>query len=374
MSLGAETGAGVSAGRPQYPKIELHVHLEATLRPATLLRLAGRNGVRLPADTVEGLQEVLHFTDFHHFIQAWIATTPVLCRYDDFCGAVVDYAAQVAPLGCVYMEAIFSPAEPVRRGAQWREVFEGYCDGAIEARERHGVEVRLTPEITRDFPPAEGEEVARWAVRYRDRGIVGLGLGGSEDRFPPEPFAPAFAVARAGGLGSVPHAGEVSGPASVRGALDALHADRLRHGVRAVEDAGLLRELADRRICCDVTPIGNVRTGVVPSLAQHPLPRMAAAGVPCSISTDDPALMDTNLEQDCAAAENLGVRPRDFYFAAVEGALCDEATRARLRIIGESFDWESAGVGPGNAVRESGLGPGGGAGNAGRGSGQVAGA
>jgi aminodeoxyfutalosine deaminase len=337
-----------------YPKIELHVHLEATLRPATLLRLAGRNGVRLPADTEEELREVLRFTDFQHFIEAWIATTPVLCRYDDFRSAVVDYAEQVAPMGCVYLEGIFSPAEPVRRGTGWQEVFEGYCDGAAEARERHGVEVRLTPEATRNFQPQEGEEVARWAVRYRDRGVVGLGLGGSEDCFPPEPFAPAFAVARAGGLGSVPHAGEVAGPASVRGALEALHADRLRHGVRAVEDPGLLRELADRRICCDVTPIGNVRTGIVPSLAAHPLPRLVAAGVPCSISTDDPALMDTSLEQDCAAAESLGLRPRDFYFAAVAGALCDEATRARLCAIGESFDWDGAGLRPGSAGRRSG--------------------
>ena len=139
--------------------------------------------------------------------------------------------------------------------------------------------MRLTPEITRNFPLEEGEECARWAVCYRDRGVVGLGLGGSEDAFPPEPFAPAFTIARAGGLGSVPHAGELAGPASVRGALEALHADRLRHGVRAAEDAGLLRELAARRVCCDVTPTSNVRMGVVPSLGEHPLPRMAWAGV-----------------------------------------------------------------------------------------------
>jgi aminodeoxyfutalosine deaminase len=341
----AQVGA-VRASAPDsrpYPKIELHVHLEGTLRAAMMLRLAGRNGVSLPADTVEGLREVLRFIDFPHFIQAWIATSQVLRRYDDFRQVVVDYAAQVAPMGCVYIEGIFSPAEPVRRGVAWQQVFEGYCDGATEARERHGVEVRLTPEVTRNFPVEEGEEVARWAVRYCDRGVVGLGLGGSEDLFPPEPFAPAFAIARAGGLGSAPHAGELAGPASVRGALEALRADRLRHGVRAAEDAGLLRELAERRICCDVTPIGNLRMGVVASLAEHPLARLAAAGVPCSVSTDDPALMDTSLEQDCAAAESLGLRPRDFYFSAVAGALCDEATRARLQAIGEAFDWESSG-------------------------------
>jgi aminodeoxyfutalosine deaminase len=98
-----------------------------------------------------------------------------------------------------------------------------------------------------------------------------------------------------------------------------------------------------------VTPIGNVRMGVVASPPEHPLVRLAAAGVPCSISTDDPALMDTSLEQDCAAAERLGLRPRDFYFAAVAGALCDEATRARLQAIGEAFDWTADGPAQGLA-------------------------
>jgi aminodeoxyfutalosine deaminase len=316
--------------------------LEATTQPATQLRMARRNRVPAPARTVRGIRASRHFSDFDQFIRAWIANSRVLCRYADFREVVLDYAAQVAAMGCVYLEGIFSPSEPVRRGATWQEVFEGYCDGAAEARECHGVEVRLTPEVTRDFPVEVGRIVAHWAVRYRERGVVGLGLGGSEDRFPPEPFAEVFAEARAGGLGSVPHAGELAGPASVRGALEALHADRLRHGIRAVEDPALLKELADRRICCDVTPIGNVRMGVVASLAEHPLPRLAAAGVPCSIGTDDPVLMETTLEQDCAAAESLGLRPRAFYFDAVDGALCDQATRARLRQIGESFDWEGA--------------------------------
>ena len=119
----------------------------------------------------------------------------------DFHQVVVDYAAEAAAQGCVYVEALFSPSEPVARGTPWQEVFEGYCDGADEARERHGVDVRFTPDITRDFPPEVDERLAAWAVRFRDRGVVGISLGGSEDRFPPAPFARAFAVAREGGLG-----------------------------------------------------------------------------------------------------------------------------------------------------------------------------
>jgi len=324
------------------PKIELHVHLEATLEPETMLALARRNGESLPADTVEGLREFCRFETFPHFVDVWIATTNILRRAEDFRQVVVDYARRVAAVGCVYIEGIFSPAERVRRGVSWDEVFAGYCDGAAEAREACGVEVRLTPDITRDFPLDEAEQVVRAALRYRECGIVGVGLGGSEHTYPPEPFAPVFALARDGGLASVPHAGEAAGPESVRGALDALGADRIRHGVRAVEDPGLLRELAARGLVLDTTPVGNVRTGVVPSIAEHPLAALKAAGVRCSVSSDDPVLMGTSLEENVAAAAALGVPPRDQYFDALHGALCGPDVRARLRALGDAYDWSAS--------------------------------
>jgi aminodeoxyfutalosine deaminase len=169
--------------------------------------------------------------------------------------------------------------------------------------------------------------------------VVGVGLGGLEAEYPPELYARAFALARDGGLGSVPHAGEAAGPASVRGALAALAADRVRHGIRAIEDPGLVGELAGRGIVLDVCPISNLRTGVVPSLAEHPLPRLMAAGVACSVSTDDPAMFGTDLSADYTAAGRLGVSARDCYQAGLRGALCDQQTKDRLRRAGEAFDW-----------------------------------
>jgi aminodeoxyfutalosine deaminase len=166
-----------------------------------------------------------------------------------------------------------------------------------------------------------------------------------ENRFPPEPYERAFALAREEGLASVPHAGEVAGPSSVRGALDALQADRLRHGIRAAEDRGLLREIADRRVVLDVCPISNLRTGAVRSLENHPLPRLVAAGALCSVSTDDPAMFGTDLSTDYEAACSFGLDPRTFYDAGVEGALCDDRTKQKLRTVAESFDWTTVGVG-----------------------------
>jgi len=317
-----------------FPKIELHVHLEGTVRPDTLRSIAKRNDYTLPDD----LESQLEFRDFAHFLDAFVLTTGALQHYDDFRQIAVAYAAEAKEHGAVYLEAIFAPR--MLHGIDTDEVFAGYCDGAQEARELHGVEVRLTPDIPRVYTLEDALTTARYAVKYRDRGVVGIGLGGPEDGHPPERYAEAFALAREGGLASVPHAGEGAGAESVRGALETLHADRIRHGVRAVEDPGLVGELAGRGTVLDVCPISNLRLGIVQSLEEHPLPQLIAAGIRCSISTDDPAIFDTDLTRDYEAAATLGVTPRAAYEAGLAGALCDDETRRRLRQIGDSHDWE----------------------------------
>ena len=162
--------------------------------------------------------------------------------------------------------------------------------------------VALTPDIVRGYPLETAELTVRHSIAHAGRGIVGVGLGGSEGDYPAGLYARAFAQAKEGGLGSVPHAGEADGPDSVAAALDTLAADRIRHGIRAVEDPGLLRELADRGIVLDVCPTSNVRTGVVRSLAEHPLPELLAADVRCTVNTDDPAMFGSNLDTEFAAA------------------------------------------------------------------------
>ena len=324
-----------------FPKIELHVHLEGTVRPETLLEIAGRNDYALPADTVDGVAKLYDYRDFAHFIDVWILTTNALRTREDFRQVVVDYAEEAAGHGAVYLEGIFSPAERARRGVDWDEMYEGYCDGAREARELHGVEIRLTPDIFRGASREECKQVVDYSVRYRDRGVVAVGLGGLEADFPPEQYASVFERVKAEGLGSVPHAGEVAGPDSIRGALDALGADRIRHGIRAVDDPVLLEELREREIVLDVCPVSNARTGAVASLDRHPLGRLLEAGVRCSISTDDPAMFDTDLTREYEAAASLGADPQTSYEAGVAGALCDDGTRERLRRIGEEFAWRS---------------------------------
>src|SRR6185312_3196135 len=328
------------AASAPYPKIELHVHLEGAVSPELLFAAARRNGCTLPFDSVEALSDYMRFRDFDHFIEAWMATTTVLRTAEDYRELVLDYARRAQAHGAVYLEGIFSPTDRVALGVPQEVSFAGFCDGAQAAREQFGIEVRLTPDITRFAPLEVARETAELAVKYRDRGVVGLGLGGPEVGFPPEPYAEPFALARAGGVGSVPHAGETEGPRSIRGALDALGADRIRHGVRAVEDPGLVRELVDRGTVLDVCVLSNVRLSVVPSVAEHQLPQLLAAGIPCTVNTDDPTFFDCDLESEHAVARSLGADPRALFEAGIAGALCDAATKERLSAIGEAHDWQ----------------------------------
>src|SRR5262249_31625265 len=170
-----------SPGPAPEPKIELHVHLEGAVRPATLRANSKRNDYALPG----ALGSLYRFRNFSHFIEVWILTTNALRTAEDFRQVVADYADEAASHGAVYLEAIFSPAERVARGVDWDEIFSGYCDGAQEARELHGVEVRLTPDIFRGATAEQAEHVVRYSAKYRERGVVAVGLsrwGAAEGR------------------------------------------------------------------------------------------------------------------------------------------------------------------------------------------------
>jgi aminodeoxyfutalosine deaminase len=316
--------------------------LEGAVSPEALIAAAARNGWELPVDSPEALAEFMRFRDFDHFMKAWFATTPALSTERDYRELVVDYARRAAAQGAVYIEAIFSPTDKIAQGVSLDTCFEGFCDGIAQAREQVGIEMRLTPDITRGLCDLDtAKRTAEYAVRYRDRGIVGLGLGGPETGNPPDPYAEAFAIARDGGVGSVPHAGETAGPESIRGAIDALGANRIRHGVRAVDDPELLDELAERQIVCDVCVLSNIRLGVAPSVEQHPLPTMLAAGIPCTVNTDDPTFFSCDLDSEHEAARSLGADPRTAFEAGITGALCDQDTKSRLRTILTEHDWDA---------------------------------
>ena len=180
--------------------------------------------------------------------------------------------------GAVWIEpAVYLPHHNARIGPPV-ETLEIILGAAADAARANNIGVGIIVAADRTVDPADAVDQANIAVKYADRGVVGFGLANDETGHPPEPFAEAFAIARAAGLLSVPHAGELAGPASVKGALDALGANRLQHGVRAIEDPELVRRLADSPVCLDVCPTSNLMLAVVSDIASHPLPALLEAG------------------------------------------------------------------------------------------------
>jgi len=289
------------------PKVELHVHLEGSIRPETLLVLAGRNGVALPADSVEALREWYRFRDFAHFIEVYDAICRCIRTPADLERIAGEFLCGQAEQNVRYSEVIFTPHAHYPH-IPFREQLAALQRAGAWAREQWGVEMSLVPDIAREVRPIEhGLTVAGWAIEGKADGIVALGLGGPEVDNPPELFQVAFDRARAAGLASLPHAGEVDGPASIWGALRVLHADRIGHGVRCLEDAALVRHLRERQVPLDVSPSSNVCLGVVPSLAGHPLPRLLAEGLFVTINSDDPSIFNTTLTDEyLRIAETFG--------------------------------------------------------------------
>lgn len=322
----------------QYPKIELHVHLEGAIRPPTLFALAAKNGMKLPVDTLPELERFYEFTDFNHFIDVWTVTTDVVCDADDFRRVVVDYAREAASHGAVYLEGIISPGQYYVRGIEGRAFFEGFTDGIQQAREETGVEVRLTPDVDRNRPLDLSLQIVRDALPFRDRGVVGIGLGGRERSRPASAFTELFALARDGGLAAVPHAGEDDGARSVREAVELLGAARIRHGFRAIEDPDLVAELIERQIVLDVCPTSNLRTRVVPRWEDHPLPELIASGLALTINTDDPAMFGTDLTTEHELALGAGATPQALFRAGILGQQAGDGIGNWLRGI-EADTW-----------------------------------
>ncbi len=286
------------------PKAELHVHLEGSIQPTTLLELARRNHVDLPAATVEGIRDWFVYRDFDHFVEVYVAITRCLRTVEDYELVVYEFGAEMARQNVRYAEVTFSPSTHQWLGVPHATYFRGLTQGRERARADFGVEINWVFDIVRGDLDANGRARADYttgvAIDGKRDGVVALGLGGVEADNPPEPFAPWFDKARAAGLHSAPHAGEFAGPASVWGAVRALGAERIGHGVRAIEAPDLLAYLAEQRIPLEVNPTSNVCLGVYPSIADHPFPRLVEAGVIVTVNSDDPPMFNTSLSQEVA--------------------------------------------------------------------------
>jgi adenosine deaminase len=260
------------------------------MRRATLRELCERSQTEVPI--------VSSYGSFADFEDTYMAACDVLRSDEDLRRLVAEVVEDAAVDGAVWVEpAIYLPHHRRRIGSDERSI-EVILDELHQAAAACGIGAGLMVAADRTLDPYDAVEQARLAVAYRDQGVVSFGLANDEAAAPPEPFADAFKIARDGGLIPVPHAGEHRGPESVAGALDALGAERIEHGVRAIEDPELVKRLAGSGVCLDVCPTSNVMLSVFPSLEAHALPALLEAGVRCSINADDPLLFGPNLLEE----------------------------------------------------------------------------
>ncbi len=291
------------------PKIELHVHLEGSIRPETFLKLAKRHDIVLPADDLEGLRSWYQFTDFNHFIDVYLKIAASLKTPDDIELIAREFLEGQAHQNVRYSEVIYTPYNQfLANGIPFDEQIDALNRAQTWAEREHGVDCQFIMDISRETEPEQGMIVAGWGISAMERGVCGLGLGGPEIGNPPKKFKDAFDMAYEAGLPAMPHAGEIDGPESVRGALEWLHPYRIEHGVRSLEDPLLVETLREIQMPLDVCPTSNVCLKVFPSLEAHPLPEMIALGLNVTLNSDDPPLFNTTLTQEYLnAVEVMGL-------------------------------------------------------------------
>jgi adenosine deaminase len=314
----------------EFPKIELHLHIEGGAPPEFIRQLASEKGVSLEGVFAE--DGAYAFRDFGHFLQVYEAATSVLRTPEDYLRLTRAVLAESAGHGVIYTEMFLSPDFCGGRDlAAWREYLAAIGEGAAQAEREHGIIMRGIVTPIRHFGPDKAKETALCAAETAGDFITGFGIGGDERAGKPRDFAWAFDCAREAGLRLTAHAGEWEGPDSVRAALDDLRVERIGHGVRAIEDPGLVERLARDGVVLEVCPGSNVALGLYPRLEDHPIARLREAGVKVTVSTDDPPFFRTTMTQeydDLARAFGWGAEDfAEINRVAAQAAFCDEAIR-----------------------------------------------
>ncbi|MEQ4301888.1 adenosine deaminase [Plantactinospora sp. B6F1] len=288
------------------PKVELHVHHVGSALPRIVAELAARHEgrTRVPADP-EALAGYFEFRDFAHFVEIYLSVVDLIRDQSDVRLLTYEVARELARQQVRYAELTVTPYSHVHRGIPAPAFCEAIEDARRAAETELGVSLRWCFDIPGEAGLPAAEQTLRIALDERPDGLISFGLGGPEVGVPRPQFKPYFDQARAAGLRSVPHAGETTGPGTIWDALRELGAERIGHGISAVQDPALLEHLAQRRIPVEVCPTSNVRTRAVRAIEEHPLRRLVEAGLLVTVNSDDPPMFGTTLNDEYAIAARL---------------------------------------------------------------------
>lgn len=318
------------------PKLELHLHLEGAAPPAFIRSLADRKGINLGAIFDDAGNYT--YDGFAGFLKVYEQACTVLQTPRDFHDLTRAVLAQSASHNVIYTEIFASPdfcGDSDR--AAWNEYFAAITEAAEAARADSGIECRFVGTCIRHFGPEKAEKAALRCAESAGDWMVGFGMGGAEGYLRPADFSRAFAQAAEAGLLLTTHAGEFGGADSVSESLDHLGVRRIGHGVRAIEDAALIERLASERITLEVNPASNIALGGYGDWSEHPVERLRSAGVPVTVSTDDPPYFHTDMTREYdMLARVFGWGEADFSEVnenAVTAAFCDAGTKQKLHKI-----------------------------------------
>ncbi|MEU8106738.1 adenosine deaminase [Nonomuraea muscovyensis] len=304
------------------PKAHLHVHLESTVRPRTVRELGGPPEPEGP------------FRSFREFADHRARVRERLVAAEHFRRVALEFCEDEAAQGTRYAEVTFTAASHGERVGKLEMPLEAVLDGLAEGSARYGITCRVLLDHSRRRPVERLRRTLELALRYDE--VIGLGLAGDESH-PLAPFAEVLDAAGDAGLRLVHHAGETAGPASIREALTVGHAERLGHGIRVLDDAALVARVRELRIPLEVCPTSNVLLGLVPSLREHPLPRLRAAGLVVTVNTDG----ETALAEEYARLREVfgygDAELAELARASIEASFAPDEVKARLR--GEVDEW-----------------------------------
>jgi len=285
------------------PVAELHLHIEGTLEPELLVRLAARNGVALPTTDVQQLRTGYRFGNLQSFLDLYYANLQVLRAEQDFYDLAAAYLVRAAAAGVRRAEIFFDPQTHLGHGVPLEAVLGGLTGALDDASQEHGISADLILCFLRDQGADAARDTLRKALPFRDQ-FIGVGLDSAEVGYPPALFREVYQMAAAEGLRLVAHAGEEGGPGYIREAIDVLNVERVDHGVQSTQDPEVVARLRDRRVALTVCPLSNIALRVFGRLADHVLPQMLDAGLLACVNSDDPAYFGGYVDDNLAAVRD----------------------------------------------------------------------
>ncbi len=329
----------------ELPKVELHVHLEGAIPHGALFDLIQKYGGDPSIPNVAALADRFEYKDFAQFVEAWSWKNQFLREYEDFTRIAELTARDMAKQNIHYAEMFYSPSLFIRHGLEVQELTQAVRVGLSKVPE---IEISLIADLVRDDGPESEMTTLKQLNEVKGEGVIGIGLGGSEHKFPPEPFKSLYEEARLMGFHVNAHAGEAAGPESVWNAIKYLQVERIGHGTRAYEDPKLLEYIREHKIPLELCPGSNVCTGAVSTLAEHPIREYFDLGVIISVNTDDPKMFGTALDKEYELlVEECGFTRQEICRLILLGVESSWLPEGRKKVLAINFEKDPSWVGSG---------------------------